>query len=186
MQRKSVKRATSRIKEQIKELRLDLPFNLGEAKIEIGDHERGAAWALFVEMSTRISTQSVEKNASSVREALTSLYLLFGVTREVLKEAGPVVGQSAKSLGPLAIKILNEGLRPFLNRWHVGYRAYETAQALAMVKTFGLHAPSIELVDQADWSELDAFYNELETTRLELCKYVDMLATIAGVEPTSE
>ena len=42
------------------------------------------------------------------------------------------------------------------------------------------------LVDQADWSELDAFYGELETTRLELCKYVDMLATIAGVEPTSE
>jgi hypothetical protein len=47
------------------------------------------AWKLFVEAVTRISTQPLSEGTGLLREALTSLYGLFGITREVLKQAQP-------------------------------------------------------------------------------------------------
>ena len=186
MQKKSVKKAASQFRNKIMNIRLDLPFDLGETNVVLTEKERLASWALFVEMSTRISTQAIDKNSSSVREALASLHQLFGITRAVLKDAGPEIGQGPESLGPIAIKILNDGLRPFLSRWHADYRAYEVVQAFDAAKKYGLANPPIELVDQADWPALKAFYKELEATRKELRKYVNMLAMISGVQPLSE
>ena len=53
-----------------------------------------------------------------MREAMNSLYSLFGSTREILRKAGPNVGASHDSVGGIAIAVLNNGLRPFLSRWH--------------------------------------------------------------------
>jgi hypothetical protein len=53
-----------------------------------------------------------------MREAMNSLYSLFGSTREILRKAGPTVGASHDSVGGIAIAVLNKGLRPFLSKWH--------------------------------------------------------------------
>lgn len=67
----------------------------------------------------------MEVDQGLVREALNSLYSLFGTTRGVLKAAGPDVGASRDSVGGIAlaqpaagIAVLNNGLRPFLAKWH--------------------------------------------------------------------
>ncbi|MEM8636631.1 MAG: hypothetical protein AAGF33_16815 [Pseudomonadota bacterium] len=168
---------------KLENINVNLPFGLGGATISIGEAERVAAWRLYVEFSTRITTQPLNKNSGSVREALSSLYALFEITREELKLAGPEIGQSPTDLGPLAIKILNEGLRPFLTKWHTAYSDHEGAEGARLMQEMGSKMPPLDLVDQNTWPKLNAFYNSLEATRLSLLEYVDLLALIAGAHP---
>jgi hypothetical protein len=85
--------------------------------LDVSDVEARAAWELYVEFSTRVSGYAGA--AGSAREALDSLYALFATTRDVLRKAGPDAGRGPKSVGALAIRVLNEGLRPFVVRWHM-------------------------------------------------------------------
>ena len=167
---------------KLKSLRLNLPFGLGGVTVEIGQAERVAAWKLYVEMSTRISTQPLSIEDGSVREALTSLYNLFGITREILKEAGPEIGQGPHAFGALAIRILNDGLRPFLAKWHAAYSNYEIDQAFELMRQYDLKPPPVHLVNQSAWPELANFFVELEEKRLGLTAYIAELSHIAGVE----
>ena len=70
-----------------------------------------------MELVTRVAVQSLNSEGF-VREAMNSLYSLFGSTREILRKVGPKVGASHDSVGGIAIAVLNNGLRPFLSKWH--------------------------------------------------------------------
>jgi len=171
---------------KIKSFNVTLPFGLGGATVEVSEAEERAAWSLYVQLATRISTQPLERGTGSVREALTSLYALFDLTRTVLIDAGPDIGQSQTDLGPIAIKVLNEGLRPFVNHWHQMYGAHEAAEVHRLMKDEGLRSVPDALIDQARWSEIDAFYDGLERTRQALIAYVDLLAELCGAHPQSK
>lgn len=146
-------------------LSLNLPFGLGGVTIEVTEAEARAAWALYVEYSTRISGTALEEGLGSPREALTSLHSLFATTREVLREGGPEIAQGTDALGPLAIRALNDGVRPFLVRWHTGLSARESSGGV--------------LTDD----ERAQFDEQLATLRADLATYVDALGRIAGVRP---
>lgn len=126
--------------------------------------EARAAWALYVEYATRIAGAALEDGAGSPREALDSLRTLFSSTREVLRAAGPEVAHHPDALGPLAIRILNDGLRPFLVRWHTALRAREAAGT-----------GEITGVDRA------TFDGELGALRAGLGIYIQALGEIAGI-----
>lgn len=168
---------------RISQVSLNLPFGLGGVTVDVSQAEREAAWKLYVEFGTRISTQPLSKGTGSVREALSSLHALFEITRGILKEAGPEVGQSADDLGPVAMRVLNDGLRPFLTKWHVAYGDFELAAGLALMKEHGLRGIPIDHADQSQWAEIDVFYGELETVRQEMRTFVQQLAMISGTEP---
>ena len=104
----------------LKSVTIKLPFGIGGATIEIDQHQQRAAWALYVEMATRVTAEELEPGTGSAREALKSLYSLFETTRTVLREAGPGAANGPDSVGPLAVRILNQGLRPFTPHWHTG------------------------------------------------------------------
>ena len=89
----------------LKKLSLGLPFGLGNAEFVTDEAQVRAAWSLYVELVTRIAVQPLAQDEGLYREALNSLYSLFATTREILKEAGPSVGASQKSVGGLAIYI---------------------------------------------------------------------------------
>jgi hypothetical protein len=55
------------------------------------DHERNAAWELFVELATRVAV--VPLNPHLLRAALTSHYSPFATARGILRKYGPAVGQ---------------------------------------------------------------------------------------------
>lgn len=171
---------------KLKTLTLGLPFDLGQATIEVGEVQKVAAWKLYVEMSTRVSTQPMTHGSGSLREVLRSLYQLFDVTRTVLKEAGPDIGQSPDDLGPIAIRILNDGLRPFLTKWHAAYGNHETMETFRLIREHNLRSIPLDLIDQANWESVDAFYQELELTRKALQDYVEMLGVICGAVPPSQ
>ena len=97
---------------------VSLPFGIGFASWEADPAERNAAWELYVELVTRVAVQSLNPQEGLVREAMNSLYSLFGSTRDILRKAGPNVGASHDSVGGIAIAVLNNGLRPFLAKWH--------------------------------------------------------------------
>jgi len=148
---------------RLRSFSLNLPFGLGGVEIEVSEAVIRAAWELYVEFATRIAAHPLAPGAGSAREALDSLYSLFQTTRQVLREAGPAVATSADSLGPLAIRVLNEGVRPFLVAWHTELRALEAAGQGE------LHPDRRAVFDRA-----------LAELVVELEQYVAALARLAG------
>ncbi len=158
---------------------INLPFGIGGMDVIVSEAQANAAWALYVELATRIATEKLEPGQGLVREALTSIYKLFDIIRGVLKDQGPGVAAGPNSVGPIAIEVLNRGLRPFLVRWHTSFSEFERAETKRQRVEFGADAPVV--IEDRDWPERDAFYEALEENRLALKQYVDALGAIAGV-----
>ncbi|WP_233580868.1 toll/interleukin-1 receptor domain-containing protein [Streptomyces triticirhizae] len=92
-----------------------------------GTIERAAAFDLQIELVTRVGVQRLGPEQGSLREALDSLYALFGVTRDVLhRMSGETVGP--RVLPGVALRVANEHLRPFLSTWHPALQAWEATR----------------------------------------------------------
>ncbi|MGK7953040.1 MAG: hypothetical protein AB4368_30680 [Xenococcaceae cyanobacterium] len=155
-----------------KRVSVSLPFSIGSVEWEVDQTQSRAAWSLYVELVTRIAVEPLKADEGLVREALNSLYSLFGTTREILKAAGPDVGASKNSVGGIAIAVLNNGLRPFLAKWHPQLQAYEAKRSP--------HLSPKEHEQQ--WSEEPQLRSELAELRGKLEQYANALAVIAGVD----
>ena len=162
----------SKGKVKAKKLTVGLPFNLGSLEFENDEAQQRAAWALYVELSTRIAVQPLGEGEGILREALTSLYNVFNITRQILRDAGPDIAKGSKSLGAIAIDVLNKGLRPFLVKWHPLLKDYEEKKP-----------KDLTTVDhERAWEHASALRQELEQVRQQMVIYVDALAKIAGIE----
>lgn len=95
------------------------------------DAEQRAAWEFYVELVTRVSVAPLRKDDGSAREALTSMYVLFEMVRDILKRYGPDVAppgaRNEVSFGILAVTVLNRAVRPVLSRWHPRLAAWESS-----------------------------------------------------------
>ena len=164
----------------LKKVSVSLPFGLGSAEWESDPTERSAAWSLYVELATRtaVEERAAWGGPAEAREALSSLYALFDITREVLKQAGPGVGASRESAGGVAIAVLNKGLRPFLDEWQPRLRAWEESRPSEV--------PLWQHQQQHEWPEAEKsdFWNALGALRQDLRQYTHALAVIAGVRET--
>lgn len=141
---------------------------VGNATFVPDEAEAGAAWAIYVEIVTRVPIQ--ELSGGSLREALTSVYQMFTAMRTVLRESGPRIAHGTDSLAPLALGVLNGGLRPFLSQWHSRLSAHEFARK-----------SGDSMTEHEDlWPEREAFTEALDGLRVQLEKYADELLKIAG------
>ena len=118
--------------------------------------DKNAAWALYVELLTRITTQPLPIEHGNEKTALDSVYSLFATTREVIREYGPECINFTK----IAIVVLNQVIRPFTAKWH--------RKSIAG--------------DFENETERTVFRDELAALQVELRKYSQMLADIADVE----
>jgi len=138
------------------------------------DQQR-AAWEMYVELITRISIQPLARDEGLLREALASLYSLFGETRRILKSYGPGVAQplpgSDVSFGQLAVEVLNRLLRPLLARWHPLLLEHEQQRAQ------GVGAREHE----RRWAHHGELRRELERIRGEMSSYATLLAKASGI-----
>ena len=139
--------------------------------------ERKAAWELYVELITRISVVELGKGKGILREALNSLYSIFGTTREILRKYGPDVAKPKKaneySFGELSIIILNYVLRPLLEKWHPLLQEYESKRK-----------ESVSIKEHEDkWKLNSELRIELNETRKILINYSIHLAKVAKVKP---
>jgi len=138
--------------------------------------ERRAAWKLYVELNTRITTQPLKPNEGLLREALSSLHSVFAITREILKEAGPGVAQGRESIGFYAMEILNQVLRPVLATWHPALAHWEEQR----------DATVSPVEHEKAWDREKELRKALDVTRKTLIGYCDALAILAGVSPTTK
>jgi hypothetical protein len=160
---------------KLKSVTVKLPWVEGELVADEG--QQRAAWEMYVELVTRIAVQPLGPDEGMLREALASLYALFGETRRILREYGPDVAIPQKkkllSFGQLAVDVLNHGLRPFLARWHPLLLAWESTRT-----------PAVSVRDhERAWPRESELRSALEDTRRQLQAYADILAEICGVPP---
>lgn len=97
---------------------LKLTLGFVEAEFAPTGTDRLAAWELYVELLTRITTQPLPDADGDEPTALASVHALFPLTREILRKHGPGSNEFAK----LAIPVLNQIIRPFTARWHKHFR----------------------------------------------------------------
>lgn len=155
---------------------LNLPF-LGKISGQWApeDAERVAAWEMYVELATRISTQPLGSDEGLIREAFNSYYSLFGTTRSILREHGPRIakpsGGGDLSFGYLALAVLNGALRPLLSRWHPELLTHEQQRPQSETLTGW----------ERRWEHATSVRQQIEATRQSLLEYADLLAEVAGI-----
>lgn len=135
-----------------------LKINVGFLEMDWNPSEpdKKAAWDLYIELLTRITTQNLDRAHGDEETALASVYSLFAITRQIIKDNGKDCSEFAK----IAIIILNQKIRPFTAKWHKvsvagGFDREETCQE---------------------------FREELSLLQNVLSVYTQMLAQMAGVE----
>lgn len=131
-----------------------------DAEFKPDDADRKAAWELYVELLTRVSTQYLAPEHGDEKTALDSVFSLFATTRDILKRNGSGCTEFAK----IAIVVLNQVVRPFTAKWH----------KLSLSKAFENPAQCV------------AFREELADLETKLRAYTRILAEIAKVEDLTE
>jgi hypothetical protein len=124
------------------------------------DADKDAAWDLYVELLTRITTQPLPDDVGVEKTALDSIYALFGITRETLKFRG----RSCIEFTRIAVIVLNQVIRPFTAKWH-------------FLSTNGAFK---------DQSKRAQFRDELRDLQDKLKNYTSLLADLSGVEDLTE
>lgn len=133
------------------------PEDMTQTELEaLTDRNKDAAWAMYVQMLTRITTQPLPDEHGDEQTALTSVYSLFETTRDTLGE----YGRESPEFSKLAVVILNQKVRPFTAKWHV---------------------PSIEGAFE-DAGKCAEFRKDLADLQEILRGYMQALAALAGVE----
>ena len=157
---------------KLKEAGLSIDFGIFklETKWSPDPRQREAAWALWVELSTRVATQPVDLDEGMLREALESLHELFDATRGVLRACGPNAGAAEGTVGFVALRVLNGAVRPFLSRWHPKLLAWEEGRPKE--KSAREH--------ERAWHEEAKCRGELEKLRQGLVTYAETLADLAA------
>lgn len=85
--------------------------------------DQEVAWKMYIELATRVSGNELEPNTGLIRETMNSLYTVFGIMREILKNSGleltrvPAKGVNY-TVASLLLDVMNKHLRPFLAKWH--------------------------------------------------------------------
>ncbi|HEX6095604.1 MAG TPA: hypothetical protein VF432_04700 [Thermoanaerobaculia bacterium] len=131
-----------------------------EMKWEPKDGDRDAAWELYAELLTRVTTQALSTEHGDEKAALDSVYSIFPTTREIMKRRG----RHAVEFTKIAVVVLNQIIRPFTAKWHKG----------ALAGAFTTPAGCEE------------FRADLARLQPKLIAYAHMLSDMAGVEDLTE
>jgi hypothetical protein len=124
------------------------------------DEDKDAAWELYTELLTRITTQNLPIESGDEKTALDSVFKIFDLTRATIKAHGRGCIEFTK----IAVVVLNQTIRPFTAKWH----------KIAVTNGF------------ANASTCKEFRSDLIELQQKLRIYTKMLSDMAGVEDLTE
>jgi hypothetical protein len=158
------------------DVKISLPYLFEmTGKWTADETQRLAAWALYVELATRVTTVPLRPEDGLLREAMSSLYSLFGSTRKILRRHGPSVGipgpESSLSVGYIAVNVLNAGVRPFLAKWHPELARWEQ----------GPHEGVGVAAHERAWEHAATVRKELADLQRSLNQYAKTLEAALGI-----
>jgi len=160
--------------ESVELQRVELTW-LGPKAVWVADRrQQSAAWELYVELATRISIERLADDDGTLREALSSLYSIFGETRQILKRHGPSVARPLNdgyTFAQIALIVLNSVLRPLLAKWHPQLQIHEAARPQHMSVRDHEHT----------WQQGAALRSQLRDVQETLDAFAESLALAAGV-----
>lgn len=150
------------LKDWLSKWNVKLKLNLGvvEAELEFTDLDKDAAWELYTELVTRVTSQPLDADEGDPTTALTSVYSIFDTTRTIMKEKG----RKASGFAHIAVIVLNKVIRPFTRKWH----------KISLDGGF------------EDEANRDQFRTELKTLQVLIGDYTKSLAEMAGVEDMTQ
>ena len=122
--------------------------------------DQDAAWEMYIELLTRVTTQHLDPTQGDEKTALESVYSLFGLTRSIIKSHS----RDCKEFTKIAIVVLNQVIRPFTAKWY----------GLSLAGAFD------------DVAQSQQFRSELSELQVSLRRYTRMLASMAAVEDLSD
>lgn len=93
-------------------LKISAPFM--EMEWQPNPADKNAAWEMYIELITRVSTQKLMPNEGDEKSALDSIYQIFSITRDILKR----YKRDCMEFARISIIMLNNVLRPFTTKWH--------------------------------------------------------------------
>ena len=131
-----------------------------EMEWQPSDPDKDAAWDLYIELLTRITTQALPDEDGIEKTALDSVYALFALTRETLKTHG----RSCIHFTRIAVVVLNQVIRPFTAKWH------------RLSEEGAFNNPE----------NCKEFRQELRKLRADLVNYTKLLSDLADVEDLTE
>lgn len=139
-----------------------IKLNLQFAEIEFKPNPQDeiAAWNMYVELITRVSTQRLLPDQGDEKTALDSIHNLFDITRDILHKDG----MKCKEFTKLSVIVLNQVVRPFTAKWH----------KLSIAGAFN------------DPEQCGIFRAELEELQNRLRSYTKLLADMAKVEDLTD
>jgi hypothetical protein len=121
--------------------------------------DQSAAWELYIELLTRVSTQYLQPDYGDEKTALESIHVLFPLTREIMKK----YEKDCQDFAKIAIPVLNQIIRPFTAKWH----------RLSINGAF------------SDTEQCKQFRAELVDLQQIIRRYTALLGDMAGVEDLS-
>ena len=113
--------------------------------LAISRSDREVAWRIYTQLATRIAVVDFNDDYDSFYLVNVSLHSLFGLIREELASipVERVRRDRSDEMVKFYMSILNEGIRPYLSKWHM---------------------PISQWVDKQKKTNPDATYYELEKT----------------------
>lgn len=120
--------------------------------------DQDAAWELYIELLTRITTQELGDDDGDEALALNSIHKIFDLTREIIKK----YKRDCLEFSKIAIVVLNQIIRPFTAKWHR------------------------KMLQGLDDTGKQLFRSELKQLQKQLMTYTQMLGQMAGVEDVND
>ncbi len=137
---------------------------------------QAAVWELYVELVTRVAVADLGPGSGMLREALGSLYSLFGTARGLLRRCGAQLprphGESIYPFVVLTTTMLNQDLRPVLSEWHPLLLDHESRRPAGV-------SP---VEHERSWARNEELRQVLAETRATLGDHARRLAVMAGVD----
>ncbi|MEI6847614.1 MAG: hypothetical protein WCK32_06210 [Chlorobiaceae bacterium] len=165
--------------------KLRTTFEINEAEIGIGSgkikfrpnrEDLQIAYQLWVELKTRKLGIKVDENNDVIHEVYNSWYEFFGITRQLVKSIPAIKVRSSedtRALVVLAMKVLNQGLRPHLTTWQAKYRRWYDQESQ---NDANKQLPP--QVIQKNYKEYSSLIAEMQRVNLMLVKYAELLESM--------
>ncbi len=149
-----------------------------KGSFEPDETEKNFAWAIYIELTSRVTLAPLANQEGSLREALKSYYSAFKSLREQLHRAGPSIGRRSDGDGvPLAattVWLMNGIFRPLLAQWHPRLAIYEE-QRPSGVGAFA---------HEAAWEHGPAFRNDLAAAQVKVRPFAILYETVCDIRPS--
>jgi len=160
-------------------------LNLGIVQLggELGEDDRQCAWELYTELCTRVAVTGKRNDPECKNfdgelyiESVSSLYKFFQEARLIMKKfpVGRISRDNKSHLGIVINRILEDVLRPFLEKWKVKYRQWWDNESDKSLHPFERQKQFPELSKfLEDWSSVRWLMKEVQNELVKSYKLVD-------------